>query len=199
MFGSNRLIHGSSHSRNHLNCAACLARTFAVWQNGSRRFRNSRTDLVLTAPNSTDISQARAILAQMFSHAFVLFFEIGAHVLLEPVDRIRTASDPVSRDFLTDFVGTGIRNLPEDIFSKGFYSFSRRGFLDADQFVSGLVFVKRDKGSTFIRGYEPKEAMDAQGLTINHQAREFRGFILQQEDGIAAVVLRRNSMTSSLN
>ena len=131
--------------------------------------------------------------------ARICFFEIGAHVLLEPVDRIRTAPDPVSRDFLTDFVGTGIRNLPEDIFSKGFYSFSRRGFLDADQFVSGLVFVKRDKGSTFIRGYEPKAAMDAQGLTINHQAREFRGFILQQEDGIAAVVLRRNSMTSSLN
>ena len=127
------------------------------------------------------------------------FFEIDARVLLEPVDRIRAASDPVSGDFLSDFVGTGTRNLPEDIFPNGFYSFSRRGFLDADQFVRGLVFVKRDKGSTFIRGYEPREAMDAQGLTIDHQAREFRGLILQQEEGIAAFVSRRNSMTSSFN
>ena len=96
-------------------------------------------------------------------------------------------------------MGTGTRNLPEDIFPNGFYSFSRSGFLDADQFVRGLVFVKRDKGSTFIRGYEPREAMDAQGLTIDHQAREFRGLILQQEEGIAAFVSRRNSMTSSFN
>lgn len=127
------------------------------------------------------------------------FFDIDARVLLEPVHRIQSVPDPISGNFLTDFVGAGTRNLSEETFPNGFYKFSRRSFLEADQFLQGLVYVKRSKGNTFIRGYEAKAAMGAQGLNETHRAREFRGLILQQEEGVAAFVSRRNSMTSSFN
>lgn len=109
----------------------------------------------------------RKLASPRCSRTHLFFFAIDSRVLLEPVDRIRAAADSVSGDFLNDFVGTGTRNLPEDRLPNVFYSFAHRGFLDADQFVCGLVFVKRDKGSTFIRRYDPREAMDAPGLTIN--------------------------------
>lgn len=127
------------------------------------------------------------------------FFEIDARVLLEPVDNIKTVDDPISSDFLTNFLGTGTRNLSEEVFPSGFYKFSRRSFLEADKFVVGLVYVKRETSNTYIRGYEAKAAMEVQGIPQGHQTREFRGVVLQQEEGIAALISRRNSMTSSFN
>jgi transcriptional regulator with XRE-family HTH domain len=127
------------------------------------------------------------------------FFGIDARVLLEPVERIQSVSDPISSEFLTNFLGTGTRNLSEDTFPSGFYRFSRRSFLESDKFVVGLVYVKRDNANTYIRGYEAKAAMEAQGLPESRKAREFRGLVIQQEEGVAALISRRNSMTSSFN
>mgnify|MGYP006115995865 FL=1 len=127
------------------------------------------------------------------------FFEIDARVLLEPVDRMQSIPDPISSGFLTDFLGTGTRDLSEEKFPSGFYRFLRRSFLEADKFVIGLVFVKRQASNTFIRGYEAKAAMEGQGLPNNRKSREFRGLVLQQEEGVAALISRRNSMTSSFN
>ena len=128
-----------------------------------------------------------------------LFFKIDARILLEPVEHIQSVVDPISSVFLTDFLGTGTRNLSEDIFPSGFYRFSRRSFLETDKFVIGLVHVKRENSNTYIRGYEAKAAMEAQGLPEDRKAREFRGLIIQQEEGIAALISRHNSMTSSFN
>jgi hypothetical protein len=36
-------------------------------------------------------------------------------------------------------------------------------------------------------------------LPNNRKSREFRGLVLQQEEGVAALISRRNSMTSSFN
>jgi transcriptional regulator with XRE-family HTH domain len=127
------------------------------------------------------------------------FFKIDARVLLEPVDHMQSASDPISGGFLTDFLGTGTRDLSEDEFPNGFYRFVRRSFLEADKFLIGLVFVKREGSNTYIRGYEAKAAMANQGLPNNREAREFRGLVIQQEEGVAALISRRNSMTSSFN
>lgn len=127
------------------------------------------------------------------------FFEIDARVLLEPVEAIQTSTDPLSSPFLTDFLGTGTRNLSEETFPNGFYRFSRRSFIESHKFVVGLVYVKRKDGNTYIRGYEAKAAMEAQGLSESRQAREFRGLIIQQEEGVAALISRKNSMTSSFN
>ncbi len=127
------------------------------------------------------------------------FFKIDARVLLEPVDRIRSGPNSISSGFLTDFLGTGTRNLSEDTFPSGFYRFTRRSFLEADKFLIGLVYVKRENSNTYIRGYEAKAAMEAQGLPDTRNTREFRGLVLQQEEGVAALISRRNSMTSSFN
>ena len=65
--------------------------------------------------------------------------------------------------------------------------------------LTGLVYVFRKDSNTYIRGFEPKEAMRQQGLPADPQNREFRGFVMHQEDGIAAVVSRRHAMTCSFN
>lgn len=125
------------------------------------------------------------------------FFKIDARVLLEPVENISNGSDPLSSLFLKDFVGTGAFNLSQETFPSGYYRFARQSFLDASQFVSCLVNVKRDGPNTYIRGYETKAALASQGLPPTQSAREFRGLILQQDDAIAALISRKNSMTCS--
>jgi transcriptional regulator with XRE-family HTH domain len=125
------------------------------------------------------------------------FFKIDARVLLDPVDTITGGSNPLASPFLKDFVGTGASDLPEETFPSGYYRFARQSFLDASQFVTCLVWVTRDGPNTYIRGYETKQALASQGLPPTQSAREFRGLILQQEEGVAAVISRRNSMTCS--
>ncbi len=127
------------------------------------------------------------------------FFKVDARVLLEPVDTIGRGNDPLSGAFLRDFVGGGVSNIDETVFPSGFYRFSRRSFMARDQFVSGLVRVFREGNCTFIRGYEARAAMAAQGLGTDRTAREFRGLVLRQEDGIAALISRKDAMTASFN
>lgn len=127
------------------------------------------------------------------------FFKVDARVLLEPVDDIGNAEDPIANPFLRDFVGTGVSNIPEDVFPSGFYRFSRRSFVETDQFIMNVVHIRRDGASTHLRGFESASAMRVQNLPVAGEAREFRGIVMQQEDGISLIVSRRNSMTSSFN
>lgn len=127
------------------------------------------------------------------------FFGVDARILLEPVEVLTSRADALSSDFLADFIAPGARDVPESDFPNGFYRFSRRSFVSETQFVVGLVYVFRRDGVTYIRGFEAKEAMRQQGLPTNPQAREFRGLVLRQEDGITALISRRNTMTSSFN
>jgi len=127
------------------------------------------------------------------------FFEVDARVLLEPVDQIGSVDDPIANPFLRDFVAPGARNVPQDTFPDGFYRFSRRSFVDLNLFVVGLVHIRRDGANTFLRGYEAHQAMRLQDLATNAAEREFRGIVMQQENGIAIVVSRNNSMTCSFN
>ena len=127
------------------------------------------------------------------------FFKVDARVLLEEVEKIQATPTPISSSFLADFLGTGAQSLSEETFPTGFYRFSRRSFMEANKFIIGLVYVKREASNTYIRGYEAKAAMAAQGLQVNSFSREFRGIVLEQDEGVAALVSRRNSMTSSFN
>jgi transcriptional regulator with XRE-family HTH domain len=128
-----------------------------------------------------------------------VFFDVDARVLLEPVNAISRGSDPLTRPFLKDFVGAGVDTVEESMFPSGFYRFSRRSFLDGNRFVVGLVRVFREGDITFIRGYEARAAMIAQGLPMTREAREFRGLVMRQEDGVAALISRRGAMTASFN
>lgn len=127
------------------------------------------------------------------------FFEVDARILLDPVDSLSTGSHVLHGPFLTDFVGVGANDVPTDSFPCGFYRFSRRSFVNSKQFIVGLVYVFREDGHTYVRGYEAPDAMLQQGLNADAPAREFRGYVTRQEDGVAMIISRRNSMTSSFN
>lgn len=127
------------------------------------------------------------------------FFEVDARILLEPVDNLSTRGMVLNGPVLADFVGGGVNHVPEDTFPLGFYRFSRRSFINDAQFIVGLVYVFRSFGYTYVRGFEARDAMRQQGLPDDTRAREFRGYVTRQEDGIAMVISRRNAMTCSFN
>jgi len=127
------------------------------------------------------------------------FFEVDARILLDPVGKITTGGPVLNGPVLREFAGAGVNGVPSDTFPSGFYRFSRRSFVSDKQFIVGLAYVFRDAGLTYIRGYEARDAMRQQGLSASLAAREFRGYITRQEDGIAMMVSRRNSMTGSFS
>lgn len=127
------------------------------------------------------------------------FFSIDARVLLEPVDDLRATARPSTSAYLADFMENALRNVTEDNLPSGFYQFTRRSFVSETDFVRGLILIKRDGDNTFLRGYEPKTAMAMQGIPGSPGAREYRGFVMQLEDGIAATVARRGGMSASFN
>lgn len=133
-------------------------------------------------------------------HRICEFFEVDARILLEPVSEIKSVRhDVLHHPDLKDFVGAGTTGISEALFPNGFFRFSRLSFMDDTMCVQGLLYVYRRDGYTFIRGFEAKEAMRQQGLSVDTHSREFRGFIIPQEGGIAALVSRRNSLTCSFN
>ncbi|TMM54417.1 helix-turn-helix domain-containing protein [Sulfitobacter sabulilitoris] len=169
-----------------------LARDYPSISELARRLRINRTQF------------NRYLAGESFPRPDVLaricaFFDVDARVLLEPVDQIGSTADPMSSRFLRDFVGRASQDLPEDVFPSGFYSFSRRSFIDESKFLRGLVLIHREGPNTFLRGFEAKAAMLAQGLPNEKRAREFRGLVLRTEDGIAAVVSRLGGATASFN
>lgn len=127
------------------------------------------------------------------------FFDVDARILLEPVDRLTKNTQFLGSPFLAEFMGKASVTIPEDQLPSGFYRFSRRSFTDQSQFVVGLIHAFREDGLTLVRGFEAKEAMRAQGLPCDARTREFRGYISLQEDGVAMILSRRNSLTGSYN
>jgi transcriptional regulator with XRE-family HTH domain len=127
------------------------------------------------------------------------FFEVDARILLEPADSFNSQGNLLADPYLADFVGARLNDIPESFFPSGFYEFSRRSFTDEANFVTGLIYIFRKSGNTFLRGYETRKSMQHQHLPDDSQTREFRGYLTRHEDGIAAIVSRRNAMTSSFN
>jgi len=127
------------------------------------------------------------------------FFDVDARILLEPVECLSAPSETARDPFLRGFVGAGIHDVPHDIFPCGFYRFSRRSFVNLDTYVIGMVHIRRRGKNTFLRGFETREAMRIQGLPEDGRSREFRGQVMQQEDGLSLLVARLNAMTCSFN
>ncbi|MEZ5715431.1 MAG: helix-turn-helix transcriptional regulator [Paracoccaceae bacterium] len=135
-------------------------------------------------------------------HRICNFFDVDARILLEPVDTIERGSgqsDLLNHPVVANFLGKGSVSLDEQDFPSGFYRFSRPSFVDDQLFVVGLVYVFRRDGYCFVRGYEPKEAMRQQGLKSDAANREFRGVVLRQEQGVAALIARHQALTCSFN
>lgn len=133
-------------------------------------------------------------------HRICAYFQVDARILLEPVDSIaKDDVDLIRHPEISEFIGAGQKRISEQDFPNGLYRFSRPSFMNSDQFVVNMVRIYRRDGYTFIRGLEPRVAMRAQGLPDRLELREYRGFVLPQESGIAFLVARRGSMTVSYN
>lgn len=127
------------------------------------------------------------------------FFDVDARVLLEPVDRLGVSQSILNGAELGDYLGAG-SVLRENTFPTGFYRFSRRSFMAPDRYVLGLVRVWRNNSSNcFVRGFEAREAIRQQGLPMKADLREFRGIVLQMENGIGFIISRRQTQTASFN
>ncbi len=127
------------------------------------------------------------------------YFNLDARILLEPLAEITPSRSPSLGNYMNEFLVSNTQAIPESLFPSGFYSFTRRSFIDRSIFVLGLVYIFRDGEATFLRGYETLEAMKMQSLPTAPKLREFRGVVLQQEEGIAIIAARKNAMTSSFN
>lgn len=133
-------------------------------------------------------------------HRICGFFETDARILLEPVADLQVASgDMVNHPFLRGFFGSATIEISESLFPSGFYRFARRSFVDAHRFVLGLVRISRTDGYTFLRGFEPRNAVREQGLSMARRDREYRGIVMRQEEGIMAIVTHRDSLSCSFN
>jgi len=89
-------------------------------------------------------------------HRICSFFDLDARILLEPINGRATDYSVLNHPVIADYVGTGMTDIPQDVFPDGFYRFSRLSFTEADLIIIGLVYVFRRDGHTFIRGYEAK-------------------------------------------
>lgn len=132
-------------------------------------------------------------------HRICTFFDVDSRILLEPIENLQPDRGVLNHPLIADYIGAGVNAIPQDVFPDGFYRFSRPSFTETDLIITGLVYVFRRDEHTFIRGYEPRDAMRHQGLPTDSPTREFRGVILPQEDGIAALVSHRHTMATSFN
>ncbi|WP_094021861.1 helix-turn-helix domain-containing protein [Maliponia aquimaris] len=133
-------------------------------------------------------------------HKICTYFDVDARILLEPVADIARSDGGIMRNpAIAEYLGDVTRPVSEESLPSGFYSFARRSFVDEARFVRGLIYIFRSRGGTFLKGFEAKEAMRQQGLPTDPATREFRGAVMAQEDGIAALVSRRGATTTSFN
>ncbi len=132
-------------------------------------------------------------------HLICQFFDVDARILLEPLEQLDTRPGVLNHPFLAGNIGSGMQTLSEEVFPSGFYRFSRRSFIENDLVIVGLVYVFRDNQYTFLRGYEPRQAMSTHGLPTNSPLREFRGYISPQVDGVSFNVAHRHNMAATFN
>lgn len=133
-------------------------------------------------------------------HRICSFFGVDARILLSPVAEIDDTRDSILRHpEVSEFLTSGDTVVSEDTFPSGIYRFTRRSFTQDDVYVQGLVYVYRKGTRCFIRGYEAKAALVAQGLPAKPHDREFRGVVLAQENGVSLLISRRNALTFSFS
>ncbi len=127
------------------------------------------------------------------------FFGVDARILLEPVETLVAKSAMLEGPELNEFLGPA--STPSELsFPTGFYRFSRRSFVAPNRYVIGLVRVWRNSEDTcFVRGFEAREALRQQGLSMKRDVREFRGVVLRLENGIGLVISRRQALTATFN
>lgn len=133
-------------------------------------------------------------------HRICSFFQTDARILTQPLEILSpSCPDLMTHPEIRDYLALENAALGEDLFPSGFYRFSRHSFLYPERFIRGLLFVYRADGWTFIKGSESRQSVLEQGLPEDHATRRFKGYVIAVEDGICAMISRRNAMTTTFN
>ncbi len=128
------------------------------------------------------------------------FFKTDARILLESLHEIKAqTANALIHPELLDYFGPQETDISSDIFPTCFFRFSRHSFVEKKRFVQGLIFVYQRDFQMLLRRMEAKEAIAGQGLGTNTKTREFRGFIIAQEGGLAMLAFRRGSTSCSFS
>lgn len=128
------------------------------------------------------------------------FFGTDARILTEPLENLAPKEvDLLTHPQIRDFAAVEQSKLSEDFFPSGFYRFTRQSFLYPERFLIGLIYIYRRDGWTFVKGSEARQSTAEQGLPANPSTRQFRGYMLQMENGIGGVISRRNALTCTFN
>ena len=116
-----------------------------------------------------------------------MYFGVDARIYVEPLAQLRNAQLPAGPQLLQNFLSVNPNQVHEDDFPSGFYKFSRRSFVEPTKFLVGLVYVKRDHGLTYIRGYEPNLYMKIMGQRTDAEVREWLALVQKSEFGLVFI------------
>ncbi|QUJ77967.1 helix-turn-helix transcriptional regulator [Sulfitobacter albidus] len=127
------------------------------------------------------------------------FFDVDARVLLEPIDSLPRTKDAGEDPFVADFLGAGERHIPQAHLPDGFYRVLRRSFSREDRFHSVLVRICRVGARTYLRGFAPISALPRDAMVRSTSAREFRGRVMSQGDGLSIMMTGQNGTDAVFN
>lgn len=128
------------------------------------------------------------------------FFDTDARILTEPLESIKPERpDLLTHPEIARYTEIKSNVVSEELLPSGFYRFSRQSFLFPELYISGIIYVYRKDGWTFLKGSEARQSVVEQGLPQDPSTRKFKGYALQLEDGIGAMISRRNAMTFTFN
>jgi transcriptional regulator with XRE-family HTH domain len=128
------------------------------------------------------------------------FFGVDARILTEPLETLTAElGAPKAHPEIAEFMAQDNSPLSNETFPSGFFRFSRQSFLYPERFMVGLLFVYRKDGQTFIKGSEARQSVTEQGLPTDRMIRQYRGEVIQVEDGIGHMISRRNGLTVTFN
>ena len=128
------------------------------------------------------------------------FFNTDARILTDPLECIKSQSrDILTHPEISEFSGLDKTRVSETELPSGLYRLSRKSFLFPERFITSLLYIYRKDGWTFLKGSEAPQSLKAQGLSMAPEVRQFKGHVQKIEDGIVAMVSRRNAMTFTFN
>lgn len=128
------------------------------------------------------------------------YFGVDARILMEPLDEnMNLTPDLLHHPALRDFFTHRDTPLNEEIFPSGFYLMTRRSHSHANTFVRVLLYAKRSRGLTLMRGYVPRDVILRHDSPHNAQGRETRGIAFPQNGGIAFLMTTRGARTLSFS
>lgn len=110
------------------------------------------------------------------------FFKVDARILLKPLDEIEPSADHPASEIIDRFLATG----EEKTLATGFYHIAEAPPSRRDPVRHRLLFVRRIRHCTLLRGYEPRSELP--GLTA--PAREVQGIVSHIGGQICALMSR---------